>query len=38
VRNQYLLAAAEAHRAASELDRLLGTGAEEALHAVSTPR
>jgi len=38
VRNQYLLAAAEAHRSASELDRLLGTGAEEALHAEPTPR
>ena len=38
VRNQYLLAAAEAHRSASELDRLLGTGAEEALHAEPNPR
>jgi len=38
VRSQYLLAAAEAHRSASELDRLLGTGAEEALHAEPTPR
>lgn len=29
VRNQHLLAVAEAHRAAAELDRLLGTGADE---------
>jgi len=29
VRNQYLLALADAHRAAGELDRLLGTGGEE---------
>ncbi|MEJ1165965.1 TolC family protein [Variovorax sp. CCNWLW186] len=29
VRNQYLMAVADAHRAASELDRLLGTEADE---------
>lgn len=29
VRNQHLLAVADAHRAAAELDRLLGTGGEE---------
>ncbi|HWT20023.1 MAG TPA: TolC family protein, partial [Variovorax sp.] len=29
VRNQHLLAVADAHRTAAELDRLLGTGGEE---------
>jgi len=37
VRNQHLLALAEAHRAAGELDRLLGTGGET-LHAAPAPR
>ena len=38
VRNQYLLALAGAHRAAGELDRLLGTGGEETLHATPVAR
>ena len=38
VRNQHLLALAEAHRAAGELDRLLGTGGGETLHAAPAPR
>ncbi|MGJ3700797.1 TolC family protein [Variovorax sp. AFSI2.2] len=38
VRNQHLLALAEAHRAAGELDRLLGTGGGDTLHAAPAPR
>jgi cobalt-zinc-cadmium efflux system outer membrane protein len=38
VRNQYLVALADAHRAAGELDRLLGTDGEETLHATPVVR
>jgi cobalt-zinc-cadmium efflux system outer membrane protein len=38
VRNQYLVALADAHRAAGELDRLLGTDGEETLHATPVAR
>jgi len=38
VRNQHLLALAEAHRAAGELDRLLGTSGEETPHAAPASR
>jgi cobalt-zinc-cadmium efflux system outer membrane protein len=39
VRNQHLLAVADAHRAAAELDRLLGTGGEEETpHAAAVAR
>jgi len=39
VRNQHLLAVADAHRAAAELDRLLGTGGEEETpHAAAAAR
>jgi cobalt-zinc-cadmium efflux system outer membrane protein len=38
VRNQYLLAAADAHRAASELDKLLGTEGDENPRAADVAR
>lgn len=38
VRNQYLLAVADAHRAAGELDRLLGTEGDEPLRATAVAR
>ncbi|KQU88698.1 cobalt-zinc-cadmium resistance protein [Variovorax sp. Root318D1] len=38
VRNQYLLALADAHRAAGELDRLLGTEGDEPLRATAVAR
>jgi cobalt-zinc-cadmium efflux system outer membrane protein len=38
VRSQYLLAVAEAHRAAGELDRLLGTDGDEPLRATAVAR
>jgi cobalt-zinc-cadmium efflux system outer membrane protein len=38
VRNHYLVALADAHRAAGELDRLLGTDGEETLHATPVVR
>jgi cobalt-zinc-cadmium efflux system outer membrane protein len=38
VRSQHLLAMAEAHRAAGELDRLLGAGVEETPRAAPGPR
>jgi cobalt-zinc-cadmium efflux system outer membrane protein len=38
VRNQYLVALADAHRAAGELDRLLGTEGDDNLHATPVVR